>query len=85
MIMVKTAFFTVIEKQIAADGTPSTLVTHFTAQAQALSTYYSICASAAVSAIPYHAAHIIRDDGIMIEGRVFDRREEAGPVTGGEE
>lgn len=72
--MVKTPFYTVIEKQITSDGTPATLVNHYTVYETALSSYFTICAAAAISVIPYHAAHIIRDDGIMTEGRVFDRR-----------
>ena len=68
-------FFTVIEKQIIG-GTPATLATHYGTESAALAAYYTILAAAAVSTIEYHAAHIIRDDGIMIEGRVFDRRTE---------
>jgi len=41
---------------------------------QAYAKYYTICAAAAISEIPYHSAAIIRSDGIMIEGKVFDRR-----------
>lgn len=78
--MLKTPFYTVIEKQIASDGTPATLVNHYTVYETALSSYFTICAAAAVSVIPYHAAHIIRDDGIMVEGRVFDRRVSAEPT-----
>lgn len=73
-------FYTVIEKQVIG-GTPATLVDHYTDEAQALSKFFTICAAAAVSTIEYHAAHIIRDDGIMIEGRVFDRRVEPDEVA----
>lgn len=82
--MIKSAFYTVIEKQVMQNGNVGTLVDHFTDYSQALSKFFTVCAAAAVSGLPYHAAHVIRDDGIMIEGRVFDRREEAGPSTGGE-
>ena len=77
--MIKTPFYTVIEKQISDAGVPASLISHFEDYNQALSTFFTICASAAISALPYHAAHIIRDDGIMIEGRVFDRRVEPSP------
>ena len=77
--MNKTPFYTVIEKQISDAGAPASLISHFDDYSQALSNFFSICASAAVSALPYHAAHVIRDDGIMIEGRVFDRRVEPSP------
>ena len=76
-------FYTVIEKQLMADGTPSTLVTHETDPNRALSTYFTICAAASISAIPYHAAHIIRDDGVMTEGHVFDRRVAPEPEPNG--
>lgn len=68
-------FYTVIEKQVN-NGTPATLATHYDSETAALAAFYTICAAAAVSTIEYHAAHIIRSDGIMTEGRVFDRREE---------
>ena len=71
-------FYTVIEKQLNA-GTPGTIATHYDSETAALAAYYTILAAAAVSTIEYHAAHIIRDDGIMIEGRVFDRRVEPEP------
>lgn len=67
-------FYTVIEKQLN-NGTPGTIATHYDNETAALAAYFTICAAAAVSTIEYHAAHIIRSDGIMIEGRVFDRRE----------
>ena len=67
-------FYTVIEKQLN-NGTPGTLATHYDNETAALAAYFTICAAAAVSTIEYHSAHIIRSDGIMIEGRVFDRRE----------
>ncbi len=65
-------FFVVLEVQNS--GTPATLQTVYTVEAQAYSAYYSILASAAVSTIAYHAAYIIRDDGTMVESKVFDRR-----------
>ena len=83
--MNKVPFYTVVEKQISSDGTPGILTSHFDYYEQALSSCFTICAAAAISAIPYHAAHIIRDDGIMIEGRVFDRRIVPAPENGGEE
>lgn len=67
-------FFTVIEKQYN-NGQPGTLATHYDTESAALAAYYTILSAAAVSVLEYHSAHIIRSDGIMIEGRVFDRRE----------
>lgn len=67
-------FYTTIENQVRNDGSRGLLYDHFDDLNAALAKYYTVCAAAATSDIPYHAAHIIRDDGIMIEGRVFDRR-----------
>ena len=69
-------FYTVIEKQLNA-GQAGTLATHYDTESAALAAYYTILAAASVSSLEYHSAHIIRSDGIMIEGRVFDRREGA--------
>ena len=72
--MLKTTFYTTIENQVRTDGSMGLLYDHFTELNPALAKYYTICAAAATSEIPYHSAAIIRDDGIMIEERVFDRR-----------
>ena len=75
--MVREPFYTVIE--IQNNGTPAQLTTFYTDRNQALSKYYTILAAAAISQLAFHAGYIIRDDGVMIEGRVFDRREDPGP------
>lgn len=72
--MIKTPFYTTIENQVRLDGSKGLLFDHFEDVNQAYAKYYTILAAAAVSEIPYHAGYLIRDDGIMIEGRVFDRR-----------
>lgn len=72
-------FYTTIENQVRGDGSRGLLYDHFDNETAALAKYYTVCAAAAVSDIPYHSAHILRSDGIMIEGRVFDRR---GAVEG---
>ena len=69
-------FFTVIENQRYKDGTFGLLFNHYADENEAYSHYYTICASAALSDIPYHAAHLIRSDGNVIEQRVWDRREQ---------
>lgn len=74
--MEKKTFYTTIENQVRTDGGRGLLYDHFDDLNAALAKYYTICAAAAVSEIPYHAACILRDDGVMIEGRVFDRRTE---------
>lgn len=72
--MQKTLVYTTIENQIRNDGSKGLLYDHFDDENLAYAKYYTVCAAAAVSDIPYHSAHIIRSDGIMIEGKVFDRR-----------
>ena len=67
-------FYTTIENQLRDDGTFGLLYDHFTDVNAAYAKLYTILAAAAVSEIPYHSAHLLRSDGIMIEGRVFDRR-----------
>lgn len=69
--------WTTIENQIRSDGSKGLLYDHFDSYDAALAKLYTILAAAAVSEIPYHSGHILRDDGILTDGRVFDRREEA--------
>lgn len=69
--------WTTIENQIRSDGSKGLLYDHFDNYDAALAKLYTILAAAAVSEIPYHSGHILRDDGILTDGRVFDRREEA--------
>lgn len=77
--MKKTTFYTTIENQVRDDGSRGLLYDHFDDVNQAYAKYYTVCAAAAVSKIPYHAVHLIRSDGIMIEGKVWDRRVEETP------
>lgn len=67
-------FYTTIENQLREDGSFGLLYDHFTDVNAAYAKLYTILAAAAVSDIPYHSAHLLRSDGIMMEGRVFDRR-----------
>lgn len=69
-----TVFYTTIENQLRNDGSFGLLYDHFTDINSAYAKLYTILAAAAVSGIPYHSGHLLRSDGIMIEGRVFDRR-----------
>lgn len=64
-------FYIVLEVQNA--GTPAVLTFVFSDSSQAYAKYYTILASAAVSSVPYHAAYIVGSNGIMMEGKVFDR------------
>lgn len=67
-------FYTTIENQVREDGGRGLLFDHFDDLDRALSKLYTILAAASISNIPYHSGHLLRSDGIMIEGRVFDRR-----------
>ena len=66
-------FWTVLENQKTAGGAYALLYNHYTDENEAYSRFYTICAAAAVSNIPYHAAHLIRSDGNVCEARVWDR------------
>lgn len=77
--MIKTAFYTTLENQVRNDGSKGLLYDHFEDLSAALAKYYTICAAAAVSELPYHSAAILRDDGAMIKEEVFDRRVEEEP------
>ena len=83
--MPRTTFYTTIENQVRNDGSKGLLYDHFDEEDLAYAKFYTVCAAAAVSGIPYHSAHIIRSDGIMIEGKVFDRRSDDEPVAEVEE
>ncbi len=66
--------YTTIENQVRNDGSFGLLYDHFTDMNAAYAKFFTVCAAAAVSEIPYHSAHILRSDGIMIESRVWDRQ-----------
>ncbi len=72
--MNKTTFYTTVENQVREDGSRGLLYDHFDSLNDALAKYYTICAAAAVSEIPYHAAHLMSSEGFTVEQRVFDRR-----------
>lgn len=72
-------FYTTIENQKRNDGSYGLLYDHFyeeegkaPAKDRAYAKFYTICAAASLSDIPYHAAHIIGSNG-MHEERIWDR------------
>ena len=67
-------FYVTLENQLRNDGSYGLLYDHFTDLDQAYAKLYTILAAAAVSGIPYHSGHIMRSDGLILDGRVFDRR-----------
>lgn len=68
-------FYIVIESQITSSGAFAAITNKYDDINSAYAKLYTILAAAAVSDIPYHAAFIMRDDLVCIEGRAFDRRE----------
>lgn len=67
-------FYTTIENQVREDGSKGLLYDHYDNENAAYAKLYTILAAAAVSGIPYHSGHIMRSDGLILDGRVFDRR-----------
>lgn len=80
--MEKTVFYTTVENQLREDGSFGLLYDHFADYEAALAKLYTILSAAAVSELPYHSGAIIRSDGLITDGRVFDRREESTPQEG---
>lgn len=78
--MEKVTFYTTLENQLREDESRGLLYDHYDNLNAALAKFYTICAAAAVSDLPYHSAHILRSDGLLIESRVFDRRTTSIPV-----
>lgn len=69
-------FWTVIENQKTAGGSFGLIYNHYESESQALAKFFTICASASQSDIPYHSAHMLASDGSMVRQEIFDRREE---------
>ena len=67
-------FYTVIENQVMLNGAKALLYYHFDTETAALAKYFTICAAAAVSDLPYHSAHILLSNGNMLRQEIFDRR-----------
>lgn len=78
--MPKTEFYTTIENQVRPDGSKGLLYDHFESIEQAEAKYYTVCAAAALSEIPYHSAHLIRSDGVVLACKVYDRRTTPEPT-----
>ena len=78
-------FYTTLENQLREDGSYGLLYDHFTDEAQAKAKFFTICAAASVSGIPYHSAHLLASDGRMIRQEKFDRRVAPGPEEETEE
>lgn len=68
--------YLILEIQTNADGTVGTIITQKDTLNEAQSTYYSILAAAALSALPVHAAVLMTNEGITLEFKAFVRNEE---------
>ena len=67
-------FYTVLEIQVDKNGNRACIPVIYDTYDDALAKFYTVCAAAAQSTIPYHAAHILRSDGIVTDGRVFEHK-----------
>ena len=68
-------FYTVVELQLSsANGTPACITQIYTDFDDALAKMYTVLATAAKSALVYHACFILSSGGEVIDGRAFDRR-----------
>ena len=65
--------YVVIELQKFDDGTVATLVTQFTALAQAEAAFHQAMAAAAVSALPKHGCIIMTDSGEIVRNEIYSR------------
>lgn len=68
-------FWTVIENQRHANGAFAMLYNHYTKEADAISKYHEMCLSAAQSDLPYHAVHVLSDEGNMVRQEIYRRGE----------
>ena len=66
-------FYTVLEIQANVGSDPACIPVVFYDYNAALAKLYTVLAAAAASALPYHAGFILRSDGIVTDGRAFDR------------
>ena len=71
-------FYTLIETQVNSGVKAVAPPTVYDEENQALAAMYLALSYAALSTIEYHAVLLLRSDGTIIDGRVFDRRQVAG-------
>ena len=72
-------FYTTIENQKRPDGY-GILYDHFENYNDALAKFYNICAAAVDSGLPYHSAHILNSDGVIVKQEIFVRNTETTEV-----
>ena len=67
--------YVVLEIQPMADGQVACLATPFDSQMQAESSYHSVLAAAALSALPRHAAVLMTSDGSAQASQYYEHGE----------
>lgn len=67
-------FYTVLEIQEDASGVRGCIPVIYNDYDSALAKLYTVLSVAAAGNLPYHSCHILRSDGVVTDGRVFDRR-----------
>lgn len=80
-------FYTTIENQLRTDGSYGLLFDHFyeedgkaPAKDRALAKFFTICAAAATSEIPYHEAVLLNSSSGFMRREVWDRRTASEPA-----
>ena len=68
--------YLVMEIQTDADGEVANLVWAFGARLDAESKYHAVLSAAAASAVPLHAASLLRSDGSLLECRSYAHAQE---------
>ena len=68
--------YIVIEIQTNSDGTVGNLVNAYADRMQAEQQYHTVLASAAVSALPVHAAVLLTNDGRLIASQAYHHGED---------
>lgn len=72
-----------MELQTNADESVGNFVWAYDNEEQAWSKYHAVLSAAAVSALPMHAATLLRSDGTLVESRCFVHGQDE-PEEGGE-
>lgn len=63
--------YIVVETQTNTNGTVGTLINSFEEQNAAENKYHQILASAAISALPFHSAFMLTDEGLMVKSECY--------------
>lgn len=80
----KTDFYTLVEAQ-EANGVKAILPPEFRDNnADGMSLFFLKCSYAVIGTADYEGVHLVRSDGTMVEGRVFDKRVEPQPEPNAE-